>query len=110
MHHAVCAADTWPMKRSFPISILGGVLGAMLLGGSYALATTSSFILGSTTANVPDAFTAVTAKNVDAHGGLNGPLIRLTNGSTSTNATALPSASTRTERRSRSIPPPRSSI
>jgi hypothetical protein len=76
------------VKPSFFLSIVGGAIGAMLLGGTYALATNFSFVLGSTS-NAPDALTAVTAKNVDGHGGLNGSMIRLTNNSTSTNATAL---------------------
>jgi len=61
----------------------------LLLSGRNALATTSSFILGSVTANAPDAFTAVVAKNVDGQGGPNGPMIRLTNTSNAINATAL---------------------
>jgi hypothetical protein len=70
------------------VALLGGVLGSLLLGGTYALATNVDFVLGST-ANQPDALTAVVAKNVDGHGGLNGPMIRLTNNSTSPSATAL---------------------
>jgi hypothetical protein len=77
------------MKPSLLAGALGGAIAATLLGGTYALATNFNFILGSTTANQPDALTAVVAKNVDAHGGLAGPMIRLTNNSTSAGATAL---------------------
>jgi hypothetical protein len=76
------------MRRSVFFSVLGAAAATFLLGGTYALATTMSFVLGST-ANAPDALTAAVAKNVDAHGGLNGPMIRLTNNSTAGNATAL---------------------
>jgi hypothetical protein len=66
--------------------MLGAVLGTLLVGG-VAFATTSTFMLGAT--NSPDALTAVTAQNKDGHGGLNGPMIKLTNPSTGSSATAL---------------------
>jgi hypothetical protein len=77
------------MKRALVFSILGAALGTLLFGGTYALATNANFILGSTTANKPDALTAVTAQNKDGHGGLGGPMIRLLNPSTGSSATAL---------------------
>jgi hypothetical protein len=77
------------MRRAVFFSILGAATAMFLIGGTYALATTSGFVLGSTTANVPDALTAVVAKNADGHGGLNGPMIRLTNTSNAPSATAL---------------------
>jgi hypothetical protein len=76
------------MRRAVFFSVLGAATATFLLGGTYALATNVNFILGST-ANAPDALTAVVAKNVDGHGGLNGPMLRLTNNSTSSGATAL---------------------
>jgi hypothetical protein len=77
------------MKRALFFGMLGTVLGTLLLGGTYALATNTNFILGSTTANKPDALTAVTAQDKDGKGGLSGPMIRLVNPSTGSSATAL---------------------
>jgi hypothetical protein len=67
--------------------LIAAVVSAVV-SASAAVATTSNFILGSTTANVPDAPTAVTAKNVSL-GGLNAKLLQLTNNSTGASATAL---------------------
>src|SRR5512132_3584726 len=70
-------------------ALVGGIAGAVMAAGTVALASTSNFILGSTTANTPNALTAVTAENIDGNGGLNGQMIKLTNNSTGTSATAL---------------------
>ena len=72
-----------PEAEPEPKAVVSAVVSA-----SAAVATTSNFILGSTTANVPDAPTAVTAKNVSL-GGLNAKLLQLTNNSTGSSATAL---------------------
>jgi hypothetical protein len=72
----------------FKGAVVGGIAGAVMAGATVALASTTNFLLGST-ANAPDALTAVTAKNVDSKGGLSGPMIKLTNNSTASNATAL---------------------
>jgi hypothetical protein len=76
------------VRRNVLFVLLGLVTAVVLLAGT-ALATNATFILGSTTANKPDALTAVTAQNKDGHGGLNGPMIQLTNQSTASNASAL---------------------
>jgi hypothetical protein len=70
-------------------AVVGGIAGAVMAAGTVAVASTSNFILGSTTANTPNALTAVTAQNVDGTGGLNGKMIQLTNNSTGASATAL---------------------
>ena len=75
------------MKGSFTTALIAAVVSAVV-SASAAVATTSNFILGSTTANVPDAPTAVTAKNVSL-GGLNAKMLQLTNNSTGSSATAL---------------------
>jgi hypothetical protein len=75
------------MRGSFKTALIAAVISAVV-SASAAVATTSNFILGSTTANVPDAPTAVTAKNVSA-GGLNTKMLQLTNNSTGSSATAL---------------------
>jgi hypothetical protein len=75
------------MKGSFKTALIAAVVSAVV-SASAAVATTSNFILGSTTANVPDAPTAVTAKNVSL-GGLNAKMLQLTNNSTGSSATAL---------------------
>ena len=75
------------MKGSFKTALIAAVVSAVVSAGA-AVATTSNFILGSTTANVPDAPTAVTAKNVSL-GGLNAKMLQLTNNSTGSSATAL---------------------
>jgi hypothetical protein len=76
------------MRRTVAFGVFGSVLGALFLGGAFALASTTGFVLGST-ANAPDALTAVTAQNKDSHGGLNGAMIQLTNSSTGSAATPL---------------------
>jgi hypothetical protein len=73
---------------SLKSAAVGGVVGAFVASGTVALATTSNLILGST-ANEPDAPTAVVAKNVDDLGGLNAPMIKLTNSSSGSSATPL---------------------
>jgi len=75
------------MTGSFKTALIAAVVSAVV-SASAAVATTSTFILGSTTANVPDAPTAVTAKNVSL-GGLNAKMLQLTNNSTGSSATAL---------------------
>ena len=75
------------MKGSFKTALIAAVVSAVV-SASAAVATTSNFILGSTTANVPDAPTTVTAKNVGL-GGLNAKMLQLTNNSTGSSATAL---------------------
>ncbi len=70
-------------------ALVGGIAGALMAAGTVALASTSNFILGSTTANTPNALTAVTAQNADGTGGLNGKMIQLTNNSTGSSTTAL---------------------
>ena len=64
------------MKGSFKTALIAAGVSAVM-SASAAVATTSTFILGSTTANVPDAPTAVTAKNVSL-GGLNAKMLQLT--------------------------------
>jgi hypothetical protein len=75
------------MRGSFKTALIAAVVSAVV-SASAAVATTSNFILGSTTANLPDAPTAVTAKNVSL-GGLNAKMLQLTNNSTGSSATAL---------------------
>jgi hypothetical protein len=75
------------MKGSFKTALIAAVVSAVV-SASAAVATTSNFILGSTTANLPDAPTAVTAKNISL-GGLNAKMLQLTNNSTGSSATAL---------------------
>jgi hypothetical protein len=77
------------MRRTIFFGALAGALSAFLVGGTIAVATNTNFILGSTTTNKPDALTSVTAQNKDGHGGLNGPMIQLTNASTGGSATPL---------------------
>jgi hypothetical protein len=76
------------VRRNVLFTVVGFVTAVVLLGGT-ALATTANFVLGSTTANKPDALTAATAQNKDGHGGLNGPMIQLTNSSTGSSASPL---------------------
>jgi len=75
------------VRKSLLAALVGFGTAVLVLGGT-ALATNTNFILGST-ANAPDALTADTAQNKDGHGGLNGPMIQLTNSSTAAGATAL---------------------
>jgi hypothetical protein len=75
------------MKRTVFVSALVGAVSALLVGGTVAVATNMTFVLGA--ANTPDALTTVTAKNKDGHGGLGGPMIQLTNSSTAGSATPL---------------------
>ena len=75
------------MKGSFKTALIAAVVSA-IVSASAAVATTSNFILGSMTANLPDAPTAVTAKNISL-GGLNAKMLQLTNNSTGSSATAL---------------------
>src|SRR5262249_26237060 len=75
-------------KRAMFFSVLGAAVATTLLGGAFAIASQTNFVLGSTT-NTPDAVSVVTAKNVDGKGGINDRMIQLVNDSTSSNATAL---------------------
>jgi hypothetical protein len=75
------------MKGSFKTALIAAVV-STLVSAAAAVATTSNFILGST-ANAPDAPTAVVAQNVDDLGGLNAPMIKLTNSSSGGSATPL---------------------
>jgi len=76
------------MRRSVFFSVLGAATATFLMGGTLAIASQTGFVLGST-ANAPDALTAVTAQNKDGHGGLGGAMVQLTNKSTGSAATAL---------------------
>src|SRR6266508_4306974 len=75
------------MKGSFKTALIAALVSA-LVSAAAAVATTSNFILGST-ANAPDAPTSVVAQNVDDLGGLNAPMIKLTNSSSGGSATPL---------------------
>jgi hypothetical protein len=76
------------MKSSFlKGAVVGGIAGAVMAAATVAFATTTTFLLG--TNNKPDAATAVVAQNKDGLGGLNAPMLRLTNLSTGPSATPL---------------------
>jgi hypothetical protein len=75
------------MQKTVFLSALVGALSAFLVGGTVAVATNMTFVLGA--ANTPDAPTTVTAQNKDGKGGLNGPMIQLKNTSTASSATPL---------------------
>jgi hypothetical protein len=76
------------MRRAIFFSVLGAATATVLMGATFAVASQVGFVLGST-ANAPDALTAVTAQNKDGKGGIGGAMVQLTNKSTGSAATAL---------------------
>jgi len=77
------------MKRAVFFSVLGAAVSTLLLGGAFAVASQTNFVLGSPS-NAPDAISIVTAKPVGGDpNGLNDRMIQLVNNSTGANASAL---------------------
>jgi hypothetical protein len=74
------------MKGSFKTALIAAIVSAIVSAGA-AVATTQTFVLGAS--NTPDAPTGVVAQNVDDLGGLNAPMLKLTNSSSGGSATPL---------------------